>query len=259
MRLGLSLILLTLITTTLPAFAAVPAKTFHVTIDPGHGGQDTGAVRDEVQESAIALQVAVRLKKKLSEHPGFVIRLTRESNQYLSLQQRTRFADRNQTDLLISLHLNSNPSARARGVEVYFQNHLAPDEETYYLADIEKNALDLSRENSEPSRAGDVSAIIEDLHRQHRMKLSRDFSFELMSSWQNQGLTIKQAPFYVVSRSKAPAVLVELGFLTNAKEAQRLVQPEFQQQAVDKIAKAVENYVAKLRSEPQAAFSQRKL
>jgi N-acetylmuramoyl-L-alanine amidase len=229
--------------------AAGTPRLFQIVIDPGHGGVDQGAVRGSAQEAHIALQVALQLKDILNSTGTLQAQLTRVNNKTVSLQERVQMADFAQADLVVSIHANANADARAKGVEIYFQNHLPPDEETLYLADSEKTMWDTEvLPTSEASRSNDISAIIEDLHRQHRMHLSRNLSFDILQSFREGGskkyLSVKQAPFYMIARPKAPSVLVELGFVTNPKEAQLLTQPEFQKQSALKIAKGLQNFIA---------------
>ena len=214
----------------------------HVVIDPGHGGADTGACRGNAFESKITLQVAQELRSLLSQNPARQVSLTRSKNTMVTLPERVHQADLAHADLLVSIHVNSNPSPHAHGVEIYFQNHLPPDEESQELADTEKNMLDSDSDPTEPSRSNDVSAIIEDLHRQHRMRLSQTLSFSLAQVLQSSNLNIRQAPFYVLARPKAPSVLVELGFISNTQEAELLTNPKYQHSLAEKIAKGIENY-----------------
>ncbi len=216
---------------------AAPLK---IMIDPGHGGVDSGAVHGKAKESEIALKVSQLLKEKLNHNSEFLADLTRNSDRNISLQDRVKLAEKNHSDLFLSIHLNSNPDLRAKGVELYFQNHLPPDEEIFFLA-ANENKYETQTEISsddEPTKKNDIAAIIEDISRSHRMLTSHRLSVDLKKAWElphQQNVTIRQAPFYVVAKATVPSVLVELGFISNPKEAEKLSSPVYQAEIAEKI------------------------
>lgn len=228
-------------------FLSQQSFALQVMIDPGHGGVDSGSSHLGVQEKDLVLKVAGYLKTLLAENPQFTVQMTREKDQHISLRERVKKAEKAQADLFISLHANSNPSSRVKGTELYFQNSLPPDEESLMLA-AQENQNEISHEPAgrspaaveAPSKKGDVLAIVEDLQRQHRAKSSLKISQILANDW--TPATIKQAPFYVVSRTSMPSVLVEVGFLTHPEEAKRLSTLKYQQEIAQKIYKAVVQY-----------------
>lgn len=222
--------------------------SFVITIDPGHGGSDNGAVYGQAREADIALSVAKLLQKNLNEVTGITARLTRDKDITLSLTERVEKSSASGSDLLVSLHANASPDQRARGVEFYFQNQMASDEESMYLAHLENQLV------KEPSKAieqptlekkSDVLAIIEDLKRQANMKRSFQLSESLLAKWTTGSKghnSIRQAPFYVVSKADSPSVLVELGFISNPKESQRLLAPSFQTEIASRLTKGLLAY-----------------
>lgn len=230
------------------------AAPLHVIIDPGHGGTDSGAVYGKAREADIALSVGKELKRLLEADPHFQVSITRENDHMLSLQERVQMAEKNKADLFLSIHANSSPDKRARGVELYFQNHLPADEETLFLAANENQMLKTveatSDASSDPTKKNDVLSIIEDLKRQDRMSSSLKLSLSLLQSFsrplkpdqKTEANVIRQAPFYVVSRTHIPSVLVELGFITNPKEAEKLVQASYQQEIAQKIYSGLRQY-----------------
>jgi N-acetylmuramoyl-L-alanine amidase len=228
-------------------FISVQSQALQVMIDPGHGGVDSGTSHLGVQEKDLVLKVADYLKKLLADNPQFTVQMTREKDQQVSLSERVKKAEKSQADLFISLHANSNPSSRVQGTELYFQNSLPPDEEILVLAEQENQsehgssmaATGASLAES-PSKKGDIRAIVEDLHRQHRAKSSLKITQLLAHDWVKA--SIKQAPFYVVSKTSMPSVLVEVGFLTHPEEAKKLSSVKYQQEIAQKIYKAVLQY-----------------
>ncbi len=231
---------------------SLPAHALHIMVDPGHGGSDSGAFYRGIKESALVLQVADRLIELLNTNPDFKVSSTRTKDQFVSLKDRVHLAEMKGVDLFVSLHANSASDARARGMEFYFQNNLPPDEETLYLASLENN-MSLNRKEisdilgaDDVSTKGDVAAIVEDLKRQKRMSESLNLSKSLFQVWQNNPVvpknTIKQAPFYVVSKTSMPSVLIEVGFLTNPKEAQLLASSSYRNEIAQNIYKALLEY-----------------
>jgi N-acetylmuramoyl-L-alanine amidase len=238
----------------IPLALAVPAQGYHVMLDPGHGGVDTGAVYNSTRESDLVLKVATKLKTLLTQNEDFQVSITRQRDQMISLSERVRLAETAKADLFVSLHANAALDPRAKGVEFFFQNNLPADEESLYLASQENQAIIGGKEEvlttEEPSKKSDIAAILEDLHRQHRIESSLDLTQTLTKVWQadNQPVqaTIKQAPFYVISKTSMPAVLIEIGFLSNPKEAKRLLTQEYQNHLAQKIYAALVSYKEKM-------------
>ena len=214
------------------------ANPLYVVIDPGHGGSDAGAVYGDAKESDIALKVSLQLKKLLEKDRDFKVSLTREADFNLSLEERVQKAEKQKADIFLSLHANASNDQRAKGVEFYFQNNLPADEEAMYLANLE-NKMAVEQADNTLSKKTDVLAIVEDLKRNTKMHQSHQLSRHLMQAWKPSGRKgsriIRQAPFYVITKTKIPSVLVELGFISNAQEAQKLLQTAYQKQLAERI------------------------
>ncbi len=225
---------------------------FHVVLDPGHGGSDKGAMRGAVRESDLVLKIALDLKTRLEKNKDFQVSLTRPDDHNVSLPDRVKKAEQLRADLFVSLHANAALDARAKGIEFYFQNSLPPDEESLYLASVENQNLKETAQTAneeEPSKKNDVAAILEDLHRQDRIEKSLRLNQTLSSLWDakndHEKISIKQAPFYVISKTNMPAVLIEIGFITNAKEVKKLLSPQYQSEISSKIYRALVAYKEK--------------
>jgi N-acetylmuramoyl-L-alanine amidase len=124
---------------------------------------------------------------------------------------------------------------------------MASDEDSLFLANLENQAMshfENRTNDTEPSKKSDVTAILEDLKRQHRTKLSLRLSQEVAKTWKNAGepQSIRQGPFYVVSKANTPAILIELGFLTHPKDAQKLGKPEYHAVLAQKIYDSIKNF-----------------
>jgi N-acetylmuramoyl-L-alanine amidase len=224
------------------------AFALQVMIDPGHGGIDTGTAHSGVQEKDLVLKIANYLQVLLRDNPIYTVDMTRTADQHVALSERVKKAESAQADLFISLHANSNPSTRVKGMELYFQNSLPPDEESVLLAAQENHnerSTTLATMTA-PSKKSDVLAIVEDLHRQYRAKSSLAMTQLLSQTWKETEPTahaaIKQAPFYVVSKTSMPSVLIEVGFLSHPQESQKLASPKYQQEIAQKIYKAIGHY-----------------
>lgn len=220
-----------------------PNGPLRVTIDPGHGGSDTGASRGHLKESEIALKVSLKLAELLKQDPRFNVSLTRSDDHKVTLSRRVKIAEDAKSDLFISVHLNSSTESRAHGTEIYFQNQLPADEEAMYLVSREHEddetmapTADTAAAKNEPlSTKTDLKRILEDLHRNHRIATSSEIGKTLLDTLIAKGAgqklgsrAIRQAPFHVVSYTTVPSVLVELGFITNPQEGPRLAQADYQ-------------------------------
>lgn len=218
-------------------------------IDPGHGGTDTGAVYGDAKEAEITLKVAQHLKALLEKSADFAPHLTRTQDNALTLQDRVHAAEKEKADLFLSIHANASPDKRARGVEFYFQNQLPADEDSMYLANLENQVVKdaaATSADADISKKTDVLAIIEDLKRQTKMRSSYALSDRLLKSWNIQGPQnsniIRQAPFYVITKTAIPSVLVELGFISNPRESQKLIQPQYQKDIAQKLYQGLQAY-----------------
>ncbi|MEN0057378.1 MAG: N-acetylmuramoyl-L-alanine amidase [Bdellovibrio sp.] len=241
----------------LVAMSSFPAQALHIVLDPGHGGVDKGAVYGSTKEADLVLKVANRLKELLETDPQFRVTMTRTQDRNISLQERVNMAEQAKADLFVSLHANAATDQRARGVEFFFQNSLPPDEESLYLA-AQENQNALRQESvgtkdtsaSELSKKSDVAAIVEDLQRQHRLHSSLRLTQTLTRVWSEDraaaSASIKQAPFFVISKTSMPSVLIEIGFLSNPRESQKLLNTAYQKDLAQKIYNALGAYKEKV-------------
>ena len=218
-------------------------------IDPGHGGRDRGAMVKGTEEADLVLKVAFYLFQSLKKDKGFEPILTRSKNEFLSLKERTQLAIREKGDVFLSLHANTSKDHKRKGGEIYFQNHLPPEEESMFLAQMENQGMESQKEiwnlNQDSLRINntEVLSVLMDLKRSHKILLSaalakslaqKDKSLSSKSS-SSHFKSILHAPFHVISQVNMPAVLVELGFMTHEEEAKKLTQASFQRELANKI------------------------
>ena len=232
MRVGFGLFFILLAQSSLSATKVV--------LDPGHGGSDYGAVVGRIRESQITLNVAKHVADLLRKDERFRVQLTRESDNFVGLEERASQANR-WGDIFVSIHVNSSSDARARGEEIYFQNQLPTNEESLFLANRENSdvsspssvarSVSLALKNKSNLNS-DVRAIVEDLERNHNFMLSGRLAEFLFKNWSGEKIirrhTIRQAPFFVVSNVDKPAALIEIGYLTNAKESAQITDQKYQ-------------------------------
>jgi N-acetylmuramoyl-L-alanine amidase len=220
---------------------------FLVMIDPGHGGYDPGTQSSAgTMEKDLALQIATRLKAAL-EARGIRAELTRSTDTFISLAERTRIANSAGADLFVSIHLNSSPNTDTTGIEVYYLNNTT-DRATIRLARME-NGGDGGYGTPNDSN---LNYILTDLRQNYKAieaaSLARMIDAQTVADLDaGLGLNVnalgaKMGPFYVLVGAHMPAVLVECGFMSNAAEAARLESPGYQDVLARAIATSVADY-----------------
>jgi N-acetylmuramoyl-L-alanine amidase len=216
-------------------------------IDPGHGGYDPGTQSSAgAQEKDLALQIATRLKAAL-EARGIRAELTRSTDVFISLAERTRIANSAGADLFVSIHLNSSPNSDTTGIEVYYLNNTT-DRATIRLARMENGGAD----GYGAPDASNLNYILTDLRQNYKASeaasLARMIDAQTVADLDaGLGLNVnalgaKMGPFYVLVGAHMPAVLVECGFMSNAAEATRLESPDYQDVLAHAIATSVADY-----------------
>ena len=202
-----------------------------------------------MRESDIVLKVAKHLKTLLDNDSRFKSDLTRTSDTDVNLESRVHKAKSKKFDLMVSIHANAAEDERAKGFEIYFQNHLPPDEETLFLANLENQKSKLKATDDAEVYTTDIHAIIADLKRQHNMLASKNLSAFLFESWNtHKSSVVRQAPFYVLTKANLPAVLVEIGYMSNPKELIRLQDSKHQKEIARQLFAGLELYHAKFSS-----------
>ena len=218
-------------------------------IDPGHGGYDPGTQSaGGILEKDVALSISRQVASALNAR-GVRVQLTRDSDDFISLPERTRRANIANADLFVSIHLNSSPNPETTGIEVYYLNNTT-DRATIRLARMENAGVT----GASAPRDGDLNYILADLRQNYKANeaasLARMIDTETVTDLDSQlGLEVnplgaKMGPFYVLVGAHMPAVLVECGFLSNPNEAQRLSSAQYQQTLAQGIATAVVRYLS---------------
>ena len=234
-------------TNNIPRRAAAGGRKT-IVVDPGHGGKDPGAAANSVTEKNINLAVGLELAKALTAR-GYNVVMTRQTDIYLKLQERTDIANNVNADLFVSVHINALPNKKsASGFEIYIMA-LPSDKDAMNLAKIENReyiegkGYDVQNVDRKTEM---LLRILGDMQQNNKISESTDFAGALLNAGKRNGLPMKriaQAPFFVLRGAGMPAVLLELGFVTNPNEARLLSQPAYQQKIALAMTEGIMNYL----------------
>jgi len=221
---------------------APTAKT--IVLDPGHGGDELGAKGSKGGlEKAIALAVARRLKASLESRLGARVLLTRDDDKTVGLDERAALANNNKADLFLSLHANASLRRAASGAEVFYLSLDRADEEARRVAESEGVAMPVFGGGTR-----EIDVILWEMaqarHIEESAGLARAVEVQLRSSVPMSPRAIQQAPFRVLVGANMPAVLVEMGYLTNATQEVQLSNPDFQARLVAALTEAIRKFFA---------------
>jgi N-acetylmuramoyl-L-alanine amidase len=217
-----------------------------VVIDPGHGGKDPGCVgKNKHREKEVVLDVALRLKKLL-DPLGLDVILTRETDIYLAPETRTVIANQKQADLFISIHANASRNRKLSGVETFFLN-LSQDPSV-----VETAARENAASTKSISRMRDtIQKILQNTKISESKELAQIIQKNLVENLSQKysgvnNLGVKGGPFWVLIGAEVPSVLVEISFLSNAKEEERLRTSEYRQRIAQGIYQGIIAYKSSL-------------
>ncbi len=169
-----------------------------VVLDPGHGGSDVGAIRENITEKEITLDVSKRVCDILTKQ-GFKVEMTRDKDETVSLQERVEFSESIQPDIFVSIHVNSSEKPAITGLETHY-------------------------------------------YHQESLSLAQTVHAALISNINTNNRGLFKSKFYVINHTTSPAILVEIGFLSNAGERAELISEKRKQATAKAIAEGVQNY-----------------
>lgn len=217
-----------------------------IVIDAGHGGHDPGAQGSGLNEAELTLDVALRLQKLL-EKQGVEVVMTRDTDVFIPLQERTAIANRENADLFLSIHANASRNPEARGVETYFLN-FANNREAEAVA---------ARENAGSGQTmHNLPDIVKAIALNNKLNESRDLAESVQRSMvqrlgtrskQLRDLGVKQAPFVVLIGAGMPSVLAEISFITHKQEGALLKSAAYRQQIAQALLDGVLGYQQSLK------------
>lgn len=229
------------------------AKT--IVIDPGHGGKDPGALGTRtLQEKGIVLSISEKLREVLTAK-GYTVLMTRETDHFIPLKQRTEFAIQHKADLFLSIHANGSETSRANGIETYYLNVTSTDDAAEKVA---------ARENIDSGYSiQELETLLEGLIRESKSedskRLAQYVQQALVQSTGAADRGVKHARFVVLIGTKVPAILIETGFVSNAGEGQKLATSAYQYKVATAIAEGVDRFLGKTGETPFVAAQSPKL
>ena len=218
-----------------------------IVVDAGHGGHDPGAQANGIDESELTLDVAQRLQRLLESQPGFAVVLTRSTNDYIALEERTAIANREGADLFLSIHANASRQTSASGIETYFLN---------FATNPTAEAVAARENASSGQNMGTLPDILKAIALNNKLAESRELASIVQTSLvrrlsqQNKtvrDLGVKQAPFVVLIGAQMPSILAEISFVTNRSEATLLKQGAYRQRIAQALCDAIIKYQASLK------------
>jgi len=225
-----------------------------IVIDAGHGGHDPGAVGLRgLYEKDVVLDIALKLKKILLADKLNEVFLTRETDVFLPLEERTAIANKKGADLFVSIHANASPGRQARGIETYLLNW-TDNEEAIRVA-ARENHISLKKMKAMHRQMDVMDIIKSDLIRQNKrdesIKLAHYIQKSMVSTMNSShenilDLGVKQALFYVLFGARMPSVLVEVSFISNPEEERLLSSDSYRMQIAEAIAGGLNKYITSI-------------
>ncbi len=225
----------------------VIGKIRRIVIDPGHGGHDPGATGpDGIMEKNVVLQIGLKLAKILRDELGLDVVMTRSTDVFIELQERTAIANKVGADLFVSIHANASTNRNAAGIETYYLN----------LAKTEKVAQLAAKENGTTlEKVSLLQAVLFDLMANYKLNdsahladdVQKALHHRIASRYSAKNLGVKQGPFYVLVGASMPSILVETAFVSNGTEESRLNDPHYQDETARGIAEGIRAYIASLK------------
>lgn len=221
------------------------SKTKVIMLDPGHGGQDPGAIsRNGHYEKDLTLKMAQELRDELKKE-GYKVLLTRNKDIFIPLRERIKKAHEANADLFISIHADSAKNKSARGLSVYTISEKASDAEAAALAERENKAdiilgMDLGEYQPE------VGNILIDFAKKHTMEQSAIYADHVVAEMRKRVNLVPNAHrfagFVVLKSANIPSVLVELGYLSNKSEEKQLQKKSYRKKLAEALTRAVNLY-----------------
>ncbi len=218
-----------------------PLEVRRIVIDPGHGGDDTGTIGNDLVEKELTLDIGQRLAKLLREG-GYEVHMTREDDRKLVLRERADFANRLHSDLFVSIHVNWISTSQVRGIETYFLG-TTEDPELKELA---------RRENRESGYSlADMKMLLEGIYTGVRRDASEQFASRVQRSLYTslrrvnpklKDRGVKTAPFVVLVSTEMPAILAEVSCLSNREEAELLSRPLYRDHIAEALYRGIRGY-----------------
>ncbi len=228
-----------------------------IVIDPGHGGHDPGVLGRGLTEATLVLDVALRLEKLLLKEAGVDVVLTRRTNVYVPLEERTEIANRQNADMFLSIHANASRNPDASGIETFFLSFASsPDAEAVAARENSASAREMHQLpdlvkaitlNNKLDESRDLATMVQDALVSNLRKTNR--------AVRSRG--VKKAPFVVLIGAAMPSVLAEISFVSNRQELLLLKTPAYRQRIAESLYQAVTKYRRSLKNQAMTALPDR--
>lgn len=239
-----------------PKSVAIDSKIrkIRIILDPGHGGDDPGAHgKKGTLEKDVTLDIALKTRASLLKTGRYEVFMTREKDATLQLLDRTKFANKMNGDLFISIHANASPKRTSKGVSTYFLNN-ADDQESLRVAMRENGELDPVALGQPNKNADDYylevmkASMVKNFHTTQSTDLARAVQLDMLKSLRKGysdvvDLGVRSARFYVLTGATMPAILVETSFISNPEEEKRLSNSKYQDSLATSVVRGVEAFV----------------
>ena len=220
-----------------------------IVIDPGHGGEDPGARGKRSHEKTVVLEIAKRLKKRIDARKGMRAIMTRNSDYYVNLRQRSALAREHNADLFVSIHADAFTSPSARGASVYALSLSGATSEAARLLANRENLSDLAGGVNLADKDALLAEVLLDLSMSSTVTESIQFGREVLGELKKIGRVhskrVEQAGFVVLKSPDVPSILVETAYITNPEEERLLRSPKHQERLARAIMAGIERYLAK--------------
>ncbi|MDE7169925.1 MAG: N-acetylmuramoyl-L-alanine amidase [Mucispirillum sp.] len=223
--------------------AALGLKIRTIVVDPGHGGKDPGAVYNNLKEKDIVLEIGKYLYEYLKADTNLNIHLTRSTDIFIPLEERTAIANKLKADIFVSIHANAAKNKMASGLETFVFN-VTNDRAALEVAALENQATTKS--------ISELQGILKDILKYSKLEESVSLASSVqkrlvknVNATQKKNLGVKQAPFYVLVGATMPAILVETGFLSNNDDAAKLKSSAYRKKIAKGIYDAIKEYISK--------------
>ncbi|MCB5224540.1 MAG: N-acetylmuramoyl-L-alanine amidase [Candidatus Cloacimonadaceae bacterium] len=217
-----------------------------VVLDPGHGGKDPGAVgKNKVREKDLNLSVALFLRTMLQQELGVEVLMTRSEDVYMSLSSRTKFATDRKADIFVSIHTNASTNRSAKGIETYYLSTRSTTDSRAVEA-LENGVVELYEGAEAQKKYDALDFILSDMSQTEYLESSNTLASlvqrNMVSGSQGKDRGVKQANFYVLRGAFMPAILVEMGFISNPEEEALLANPEYQERMARTIFEGIKRF-----------------
>jgi len=226
--------------------AGTPRRKVKLVIDPGHGGKDPGTSARGLREKDLVLSISRDIASIARASGLFDVLMTRDTDVFIPLEKRSEMANEFGAELFVSIHVNYNFSPKEKGMEVYFLSEKASNTEAAMVAQLENSVLGLQEKKPQDMEAAMILSELEKTEFINESALLAGYvaqSVDKKVEVENRG--VKQAQFFVLHWTRAPAVLVEAAFVSNPKDAAKLASQSFRRKLAEAVFDGVKAYAKK--------------